>query len=240
VSVRLLAAQAVSAQDIHAIALMVYREQRRDGSMVACTDFLERALNPRDPALDRRLSQALEPGTYASIDLGSLRESEVILYVEAYRSATPGGQVLAAGCAQVKVPDRGHAAVEVSMVPVTDADGDGFIGQFMLPTGTVPGPDCNDADPTVPGQVPCGQQCTQTADCQSMPVMSGTTGNCCVSNQMPAKSGFCAPIVANFDSKYCRCQRTDECHTLFNRTDICCLSVFLVCGFPTATDPCLP
>jgi hypothetical protein len=232
ISMTLQADSTVSTVDVQSITLYLFRQSRSDGTIFGCTDLLQKAFNPQDPTLVQIKKDSVIPGIYRSYDLDP--SMGVVLYVEAYKTPIPGGQVLAAGCTDVVVPAGGHQAVLVDMFGVDDLDEDGWIGKFKFPGGaTAPGPDCNDMDPSVhPGALegtcegdkncdhqlpPCNRQCQSNAECIGR-------GGCC-----DLSSFTCYQCPSN------QCSSSSECGSRGN----CCDEATMMCTQPAGAQRCL-
>jgi hypothetical protein len=156
-----------------------------------CDSMLKMAMHPRGSMLAPFSETRAQPGTYVHIDPSGLGSACGLLYTEAYATQAFPGKTLAAGCADLTLPMEGTAPVVIDMVSTTDADSDGWIGQFNFPDGShKQGPDCNDNEPTIypgaaepectgdhncDGRATCTRECQSNADCASQP----NNAHCC-------------------------------------------------------------
>src|SRR5262245_9702134 len=169
----------VDATGIQDIALYLYGMDCTTPA-ARCDDILHMGISPRGLALSRET--AARAGEYVHVDLSDFDKGCAVLYIEAYAGPVWPSQVIAAGCADLTVPEPGNTTtVVVNMISVSDADMDGWIGEFNFEDGThAQGPDCNDSayhvnptaiedqctgDRNCDGTSVCERGCQSNADC---------------------------------------------------------------------------
>ena len=239
----------VDTTGIRGITLYLYGTDCSAGPK--CDDVLKMAMHPRGGMLVPFSETSAQPGSYVHIDPSGLGSSCAMLYIEAYATLGFPGQVMAAGCADVTLPNT--TPVVIDMIGTTDSDQDGWIGQFNFPDGSHrQGPDCNDAENTIypgaaelpctgdhncDGMASCNKECQSNADCANKP----NNAHCCsfdpnwICQMCPlstcAESSECtASHCCNRTSlmcttpamNTCNCSTTGECSVLGQAQ--CCVS----------------
>jgi len=238
----------VDATGIQDIALYLYGMDCTTPA-ATCDALLHKGISPR--GLGQARESAARAGEYVHVDLSELSGC-AMLYIEAYAGPMWPSQVLAAGCSDLTLPDQGNIPVVVNMISVTDADMDGWIGQFNFEDGTqAQGPDCNDSDYHVnpsaiedactgdrncDGTSVCSRECQSNADC-----VGKAGGPCCnltsfACEQCPQQScatssectsGCCqrqdtTGSCVSPGNDVCQCITTTECNVL--GASACCVS----------------
>jgi hypothetical protein len=226
----------VDTTGINGITLYLYGTDCTAGPK--CDDILKMAMHPRGGMLVPFSETTAQPGQYVHIDPSGLGSACAMLYIEAY--STPGfpGQVMAAGCADVTLPNS--TAVVIDMISTTDHDMDGWIGQFNFVDGTHrQGPDCNDNDATIypgaaelpctgdhncDGMATCNKECQSNADCANKP-----------------NNAHCCSFAPNWICQVCQggttCAESSECVSPMPVTH-CCNHTSSMCALPMGQNQC--
>jgi Putative metal-binding motif len=223
----------VSTSGINGITLYLFGVDCSAGPR--CDALLTMAMYPRGGDLVAFSETRAQPGTYVHVDTAGLGSACAMLYVEAYATPAFPGKTLAAGCADITLPDSGAPAVAVDMISVTDGDSDGWIGQFNFPDSThTQGPDCNDADVNIypgaaevsctgdhncDGKASCERQCQSNADCATAP----NNARCCSFSP----NWMCQPCSVS------NCAESSDCNTT-----LCCEHSSSTCEQPTTGTLC--